>query len=261
MTTANRFLKPFLTMSGLGLLGVFSLVPTLDQGIAQLRRMPGAPDLPDSSLVTLLLVQPTLLLLVAVALGVALAEKAGLTSLILRRIRWNQGSPTAGGWGSTLALAALFASIVAAADLLFRSAFPQAFAGLPRLDDVSLSGCLLGLLYGGITEELMMRFGLMTLLLWLGLRLTGGRGRSLLAWLAISLSALAFAAGHLGALMAAAQPAQEILVLRTLILNGILGLLFGWLYACRSLEHAMLAHAASHVVFWIATPLLVAFGF
>ena len=57
-----------------------------------------------------------------------------------------------------------------------------------------------------------------------------------------------------------AGPHQGVLIARTLVLNGALGLLFGWLYARRNLEHAMLAHAASHVVFWTATPLLAALG-
>jgi membrane protease YdiL (CAAX protease family) len=100
----------------------------------------------------------------------------------------------------------------------------------------------------------------MTLLLWLGLRLTGGRGRLPLTWTAILIAALAFAAGHLGALAGSAGSHQDVLIVRTLALNGTLGLLFGWLYARRNLEHAMLAHAASHVVFWTVTPLLVALG-
>lgn len=260
MTLADRFLKPFLILSGLGSLGVFSLALVLEQNVEQFRQKPGAPDLSDAGLVILLLVQPTILLLIAVALGVALSEKAGLTSLVLRRLRGTEAAPASGRWGSTLALATVFASVVAAADLLFRDAFPQAFGGVPRLDEVSLSGRLVGLLYGGITEELVMRFGLMTLLLWLGLRLTGGRGRALLTWTAITLAALAFAAGHLGALAGIAGPHQEVLIARILVLNGALGLLFGWLYARRNLEHAMLAHAASHVVFWTVTPLLVALG-
>lgn len=257
MSATDRFLKPFLALSGLGLAGIASLVPVLGESIARLRRMPDAPDLPDAGLAALLLVQPTALLLAAVALGVALSEKAGLHSLLLSRLRGGRGGPAVGAWGSTLVLAVLLASAAAAADLLFRSAFPQAFAGLPRLDEVSPGGRALGLLYGGITEELMMRFGLMSLLLWLGLRLTGGRGRIAVTGLAVALAALAFAAGHLGALATAADSAREILTVRTLVLNGALGLLFGWLYARHSLEHAMLAHAASHVTFWTATPLLL----
>jgi hypothetical protein len=260
MTLADRFLKPFLVLSGLGSLGVFSLALVLGQNAGQFRQMPGAPDLSDAGLVILLLVQPTILLLIAVALGVALAEKAGLASLVLRRLRGMEAAPASGRWGSTLLLAAVLASVVAAADLLFRDAFPAAFRGVPRLDEVTLAGRLVGLLYGGIAEELVMRFGLMTLLLWLGLRLTGGRGRLPLTWTAILIAALAFAAGHLGALAGSAGSHQDVLIVRTLALNGALGLLFGWLYARRNLEHAMLAHAASHVVFWTVTPLLVALG-
>jgi membrane protease YdiL (CAAX protease family) len=45
---------------------------------------------------------------------------------------------------------------------------------------------------------------------------------------------------------------------RTILLNFVLGAFFGWVYWRQSLELAMLAHAATHVVFWIVTPLLVA---
>ncbi|KFG68014.1 CPBP family glutamic-type intramembrane protease [Microvirga sp. BSC39] len=261
MKSSAGFLKPFLVMSGLGLLGVLALIPLMEASIEQASRLPGAPALSRAALALLLLGQPAVILLFTVALGVALTEKAGLTSLILRHLRGDPLGPAAKGWGSTLALAILFASSVALADLILRGAFPAAFERVPRLDEVTLAGRLLGLLYGGITEELMMRFGLMTLLLWLGLRLTGGRGRSMLTWTAVLLTALIFAAGHLGAAAPMMQADDHILLVRTLALNGILGLLFGGLYACRSLEHAMLAHMASHVVFWIATPLLVALGF
>ncbi|WP_230529831.1 CPBP family glutamic-type intramembrane protease [Microvirga roseola] len=260
MTFAARFLKPFLALSGLGFLGILSLVPLTGAAAEQVRLLPGAPELPVAALALLLLVQPTLLMLGAVAVGVALAEKAGLTSLILRRLRGEAIESAAAGWGAALALAIVFASVVALADLMLRQAFPGAFAPVPRLDDVTLSGRLPGLLYGGITEELMMRFGLMTLLLWLGLCLTGRRGRPVLTWIAIALAAFAFAAGHLGAAAPMMQEGNHVLLVRTLALNGVLGLLFGWLYASRSLEHAMLAHGASHVVFWIATPLLAALG-
>ncbi|MBF9233188.1 CPBP family intramembrane glutamic endopeptidase [Microvirga alba] len=249
------FARPFFTLSGLGLLGVLAMIPVLERAVAQLRQLPNGPQMPDAALTAILLVQPTLFLLVAVALGVALAEKAGLTSLLLRRLR-GRAISGAGAWAATLLVAIAAATAVAAADLILRHLFPASLAGLPRLDDATLS--VVGLLYGGITEELMMRFGLMTLLLWLGIRLAGNRN-PFIVWLAILLSALAFAAGHLPALTGMGPP-DTVLIVRTLGLNAALGLIYGWLYAYRSLEHAMLAHAASHVVFWAVTPLLVALG-
>lgn len=260
MTAQRPFLKPFLAMSGLGFLGILSLIPTTQRVAERVRGLPEATDLPISALAGLLLVQPTILLLAGTALGVALAEKAGLTSLLLRRLRGLPAQATQEAWGSTLLLTTVLASATVAADLIFRSRFPAGFAGLPRLDDVTLSERILGLLYGGITEELMLRFGLMSLLLWAGLRLTAGRFRPFLVWMSIGLSALAFAAAHLGVIVGVSAADQGVLIARTLSLNGVLGLLFGWLYARRSLEHAMLSHAFAHVIFWTVTPLFVRLG-
>jgi membrane protease YdiL (CAAX protease family) len=253
------FARPFLGLSGLGLLGILSLVPALGTTIEQVRHLPNAPPLSDAALIAILLVQPTVLLLAAVAVGVALAERAGLVSLALRRFRGNAAPGATGGWLSALLLAILAGTAVAAADLILRGLSPASFANIPRLDDVTLAGRVMALLYGGIAEELMLRFGLMTLLVWLGTRLLRGRRPLWLVWAAIALASLAFAAGHLPALMSVGRP-DGILIVRTLALNGVLGLVYGWLYAARSLEHAMLAHMATHAVFWIAIPLLVALG-
>ncbi|WP_445501992.1 CPBP family glutamic-type intramembrane protease [Microvirga sp. G4-2] len=260
MTAQRPFLKPFLAMSGLGFLGILSLIPVTQRAAELVRGLPETTDLPTPALAVLLLVQPAILLLAGVALGVALAEKAGLSSLVILWLRGEPAQATTGGWRSTLLLTIVLASATIAADLVFRSQFPAAFAGIPSLDDVTLSERMLGLLYGGITEELVFRFGLMSFLLWAGLRLTAGRFRPFLAWISIGLSAFAFAAGHLGVIAGASADDQGVLIVRTLSLNGLLGLLFGWLYARRSLEHAMLAHAFVHVIFWTAPLLFVRLG-
>ncbi|KLK94060.1 hypothetical protein AA309_06295 [Microvirga vignae] len=260
MTTRRSFLKPFLAMSSLGFVGILSLIPVTQRAAELVRGLPEASDLPTSVLAALLLVQPTILLLAGVALGVALTEKAGLSSFILRRLRGEPAQASRGAWGSTLLLTLVLASATIAADLVFRSLFPAAFVSITRLDDVTLSERMLGLLYGGITEELMFRFGLLSLLLWAGLRLTAGRFRPFLVWISIGVSALAFAAGHLGVVAGTSPADQGVLIARTLSLNGLLGLLFGWLYARRSLEHAMLAHAFVHVIFWTVTPLFARLG-
>ena len=88
----------------------------------------------------------------------------------------------------------------------------------------------------------------------LGIRLLGRRSPALV-WTAILVTAFVFAAAHLPAVLSAA-PADDVILARTIGLNGVLGTLYGWLYASRNLEHAMLAHAATHGVFWLATPVL-----
>ena len=46
------------------------------------------------------------------------------------------------------------------------------------------------------------------------------------------------------------------MVLRTLLLNGIAGIAFGWLYWKRGIEMAMLAHFSADIVLHVVTPLL-----
>jgi membrane protease YdiL (CAAX protease family) len=104
-------------------------------------------------------------------------------------------------------------------------------------------------LYGGITEELLLRYGLMSTLAFTGWVLTGrrldGPGSGVM-WVAIVISAVLFGIGHLPAL-AQSVDLTPALVARTVLLNAIAGVLFGWLYWQRSLEAAMVAHAAFHV--------------
>ena len=113
-------------------------------------------------------------------------------------------------------------------------------------------------LYGGIIEEVLLRLGLMTVILWLFTRperkhqLTEGHGAikvgisSYKAWAAIGISAFLFALGHLPA------TAQMIglsvpIVIRSLLLNGFAGVGFGWLYWKKGLIYAMLGHVMAHV--------------
>ena len=71
-------------------------------------------------------------------------------------------------------------------------------------------------------------------------------------WVANILTALFFGVGHLPT-MAALAPLTTALVARTIILNGVAGLVFGVLYKRYGLEWAMASHFAGdlvlHVVF------------
>lgn len=104
-------------------------------------------------------------------------------------------------------------------------------------------------LYGGITEELLLRFGLMSALALAGWYVTGcpsaGPGSGVM-WTAIVVSAVLFGVGHLPAL-AQSVGLTPALVARTVLLNAIAGVLFGWIYWRQSLEAAMVAHASFHV--------------
>ncbi len=122
----------------------------------------------------------------------------------------------------------------------------------------------LACLYGGITEELFLRLLVMSLLAVvfkaaLGRRLTSPKSGTLLLWTANVAAALLFALGHLPAAKGLI-PFTPLFLIRTLLLNGIVGVLCGWLYARRGLEAAMLAHASADVILHVLAPALALWG-
>ena len=112
------------------------------------------------------------------------------------------------------------------------------------------------ILYGGLTEELLLRWGLMTAFTWLAWRFLQGRRGTVkpgVVWLANAASALLFGAGHLPAASVLIGPLDFNVVFFVVGVNSTFGLLFGWLYWQRGLESAMVAHAMTHFVSYLIT--------
>lgn len=113
--------------------------------------------------------------------------------------------------------------------------------------------------YGGIAEELQLRLFLMTLLVWLMTLAGRHRPKPALFWVAIAIAAIAFGAGHLPAAKQV-WGLSDIVVVRTIALNAVGGVVFGWLYWKRGLEMAMLGHFAADIVLHVLAPLAAAGG-
>lgn len=107
------------------------------------------------------------------------------------------------------------------------------------------------LLYGGVTEELLMRWGLMTVLIWLPWRLLQkGAGLPRIPYVAVAIfvAALLFGALHLPAVAAMGASLTAPVVGYVIVGNTVPGILFGFLYWRYGLEAAILAHAFGHAV-------------
>lgn len=118
-------------------------------------------------------------------------------------------------------------------------------------------GPLLGLLaslYGGIAEEVLSRLFLVSVLAWGAVRGLGWRRQPALA-AAVLLAALLFGAAHLPAALQI-FPASSVVVARTLVLNLLLGVPFGWMFVRHGLEHAMVMHFAADISLHVVGPLL-----
>jgi hypothetical protein len=253
MIDAGRpsFPRRFWPLAIAGLIGVASLplviLPTLEVMMA-------AGLSPTRSLATLAalsLIQPAVLVVAGAALGAALAPRLGFVS---HRARVNVAASFGSEVRRAIAAGLVAGVIIVALDVvLFRQFTLDARSA--HAAAIVLQGLAGGVLYGGLSEEIMMRWGLMTLLVWFAARFVARRGGDAppapVCVVVIVVVALLFAAGHLPAASAVA-PLTGSVVARILLLNGVAGLVFGWLYWKASLEAAMLAHASVHVVFAVA---------
>src|SRR5690606_11865493 len=226
------FWKRFGALYALGFVGVLGIIPiAVPSARQQLQSLPGL-DLSLPAFVVLSLVNPLVTLAVAVAVGVRLADRVHLRSHL---DEWVKGGPFVRAVLPELPIALLLGAAGGTAIVLLDLALaPWVGADLPgpgMLPPRGLGITLAGMLYGGIAEELMLRWGMMTFLAWAVWRTVGrglprpGNGAM---WGAIIGAAVAFGAGHLPA-MATLVPLTAPLVFRTIALNAFGGILFGWL--------------------------------
>jgi hypothetical protein len=126
--------------------------------------------------------------------------------------------------------------------MLFRSsplsgAHPPAWTGL------------LASLYGGINEEVLLRLFLFTLVYFLFKKIFKFelQSRTVFLWITNVLVAIIFGLGHLPAVLKLTE-LSSFEIIRVLLLNGIPGIVFGWLYWSRGLWTAMTAHFVTDLV-------------
>lgn len=190
--------------------------------------------------------QSGLLLLLAAWGGTRLAPRVGLrapvaSALVAGRPLWPAMRPQL--------LPGVMGGAAGAVLLLGAAQWaPDAIRALPAQAQLPL---LVRVLYGGVTEEVLLRWGAMSVLAWVGWRvLQRGKGalRPWTAWLAIGASALLFAAGHLPAAQALTGALTVPVVAYVLVGNAAFGVLAGWMYWRRGLEAAVLAHMAAHLL-------------
>ena len=224
---------------------LIGLVATASMLLAPLERL--MPVELDPFLLRLLaIVQPAILVVGAGLLGGWAAPKVGLDAPLVRAwvdrrsiltVWRNQASAaTAVGLGVGLILAGFWAVVVHAglSGPLMKFQIPLATK----------------ILYGGIVEELLMRWGPMSLVVWAVWRLGGSAAAVPIwcYWAGIGVAAILFAVGHLPALYLLIPDPHPWFVALVIIANAVPGILFGWLFWRRGLEAAMLAHALAHLV-------------
>jgi hypothetical protein len=203
--------------------------------------LPDLPGVPRAAL----LINPAILLAIAAVAGTPAAKRSGL--------RLRSPDATVAGRLFELGAGALLGVAIAAADHLGREWW-QVTPGRPGsvLESWTPALLLAGILYGGMVEEVLMRWGVMslaTLALWRTIARRSSSPPTAVLALAALTAAIAFGMAHLPALGLQDAELSFGPVLRTLFLNVIAGLFYGWCFARRDLLAAMGAHAGTHLGF------------
>jgi hypothetical protein len=201
------------------------------------------------------------------AIGLFLAARIGLRLPFVER--WLKKEPT---WNQFRAALVVSVIVGVAASLVILGLDILVF-GPPLATELRSLGIVIpptvrppawqGLLASfsaGVNEEVTFRLFGVTLLAWLGSlvrRDSEGRPMTAVFWIAIVVIAVVFGLAHLPATAAIGLPLDALVVTRAVVLNGIGGIAFGWLYWRHSLESAMVAHSSADLVLHVLLVLAV----
>jgi hypothetical protein len=261
MTTFRTKLFVILWLAGMA--GVLSvLLIDLSAIIANIPSAAGT-EMPFHPLVIKLLsvVQTGILLSVAVFIGLQLAPSVGLAAPAAEA--WTSGASFSAALKPQV-LPGVVGGVIAAVAILstwlfFRPQLPFVFVTRAERLNSSLP-ILTRLLYGGITEELLLRWGLMTFVVWALWRIfQRGRGtpRAIYVVSAIVISSIVFGIGHLPIVKALGADFTLSIVTFVVLANSLFGLVAGYLYWRKGLEAAVIAHMSTHVIFIAAIHLIM----
>ena len=238
------------------MLGVLSfLLVDLEAMVRAVPLPEGTPpvELPPAWLFKIIsLIQPTVIVTVAALVGVALASRVGLHA---------SAAEAAANGEDLLAklkpqfLPGVIAGLLSGVTLVFSWVVAKPFFTAEFIERAQefnkLMPAITRFLYGGFTEEILLRWGFMTFLVWAAWRLFQkgtGEPKALYVVAAIVVSALMFGVGHLPIASMLAGGLTVPVVIYVITANSIFGLAAGCLYWRRGLESAIIAHISAHVV-------------
>ena len=233
-------------IAALGIVGVLSLLAStiVPADVA------AEAGIPETTLRLLLLIQPLVLVVGASILGDRLTATTWLQTPFISR------SHTVSV--TSAFVAAVVGALIVGTTLVGYNWITTEVAPLTLVSGTSLSP-VTAILYGGITEEVLIRWGLMSFLVWLGMKVIrrprGERPSTSIIASATVGSAVVFALLHLPALLTLSDP-SALVVWAAMGANVVAGVTFGVVFAARGLESAMGAHAGAHVVAGILTAIL-----
>jgi membrane protease YdiL (CAAX protease family) len=239
----NKKLKLGLALFVIGLAGILSMLTVTIPFDSFPKEI--LEKIPPETLKFIVLINPTIFLMIAVIVGTILYDKVGLTvpsiSSVLKMEEAKTKFMDQLKFGALLGL--LVGILTTLVGLIFKSSIPQEFIEVGNKLKITI---LARFAYGGLTEEILMRFGFMTLVVWIVFKIIKKLDNSTY-WIGIILASILFAVGHFPVVFHAVPHPTILLLMYVLVGNSIAGLFFGWLYWKKGLEAAFIGHIFAHV--------------
>ncbi|MBZ0300342.1 MAG: CPBP family intramembrane metalloprotease [Anaerolineae bacterium] len=241
----------FFVLWGLSLFGAAAILP---YGFAMSGSQLANVPMSRPKLIAVSLLNSAVLMTVAVFVGLLAAQAVGLGAPVIEAALSGQPLlPALAAVPLAIVLGVLSTSLVVLLEMrVFRPHLPQALQQVDQ--NMALWKRLLASFYGGISEEILLRWFVMSGVVWLGSRLTGGVATDAMFWFAIVFAAVLFGLGHLPA-TARLTPLTPLILTRAILLNGLVGIATGYLFWHYGIEAAMIAHFSGDIVLHVLTPM------
>jgi membrane protease YdiL (CAAX protease family) len=189
----------------------------------------------------------TVFLIISIVVGLFLGRKVGLKAHVLESLFEGRGLPA--GFSSSvklsLLLGVLVGTIIFVVDRGIFSMFTEPLTIF--LSSPPVWQRFLYSFYVGIVEELILRFFLVTLLVWITWKIkktSAGLPTTTGIWLSILLASVLYGLGYVSSLASSIE-LNTVFASGIMILNVMAGSVFGWLYWKKGLEAAILANVTS----------------
>ncbi len=215
------------------------------------------PPIPLPILISAQIIQAILMFSIMIFVGLYLGKKVGLGAPVLES--WIKAESIENKLKSILWISIILGVLVGISVFIL-----DRFAFAIFIEPVTASQAepplwqrFLVSFYGGIGEEIAMRLFLMTLFVWISYKIKrtrAGLPTNSGVWIAIIMVSVLFGLGHLP-MTAMFQQITPLVVVRAIALNGIAGIVFGWLYWKKGLESAMISHFSTDIVLHVILPL------
>jgi hypothetical protein len=241
----------FIAISVSAVLAIAFAMPRQIDLMVRLRAADGEA-LPSRLLLTVgATLQQGLLAVGLAAAGAATAPRVGLSAPWFAAVA-HDPSRIAAEAAAQLPQALLVGTVSAAAflGLYYRVFRPRLTPHqVQRTESLRMELGLAGrVLMGGVAEEVMFRWGVMSVLAWAIAAM--GVGSVPAIWIAIVVSGVLFGLGHLPGAVAVGVPLTRTLVVMAIVLNLLVAVGFGWLFWRSGLLAAIVAHALVHVLWY-----------